>query len=698
MNKFVKYPVWIWTQANDMRNSNNVKNKNSKYLIRLFDILVSILILSLSYQVAALPVYPGAEGFGTATTAGSGRHLNPITTTLLHVTNLNPDGPGSFKEALETQGSRVVVFDVSGTIEVNAPIVIDDPYITIAGQTAPSPGVTIKGVTLVIKTHDVLVQHLRIRVGDNLMGYGPGNRDGIAIEYVSGGDDVFNVVIDHCSVSWALDGTIDLWRDGVHDITISHTLLSEALDHSLHPKGPHSTGLLIGQDVKDVTFNKSLLASNSERNPLIRENTSTEIVNNVIYNWDPYGYMAYGNSQGPANTANTNLIGNYFNVSAIKQNTTGFSKSVQVSHKLLVQDQIYVEGNIGPGRSLDTDGEWDLIKLGSEEDYRSLVPLVTQNILSPMSALATYDYVIQNVGARPAERSLDVVDQRVINDVINESGQTINCVGSQDIRYFSDMAQGTGGVDSIIIASNSNLDDTVAAYVGKIIEITSGTGIGQIRSITAFDTATNTATVASLWDSGIPDATSGYDILVDCSINAGGWPVIPENTHQLVSPINLHGDSNGDGYTNLENWLQDYSLLVTDPSSLPDLDGDGTPDLIDPDIDGDGLSNDDEALQGTDPVNPDTDGDGYRDGTEVSLSSDPLDINSTPIIVADGDVNLDGQINAADILLAQRQVLGLTSLVAEQIAHGDYRPSPNGDGQLGIADLLLITKTALSAP
>lgn len=96
--------------------------------------------------------------------------------------------------------------------------------------------------------------------------------------------------------------------------------------------------------------------------------------------------------------------------------------------------------------------------------------------------------------------------------------------------------------------------------------------------------------------------------------------------------------------------------------------------------------------------NPDTDGDGYRDGTESALGSDPLNAGSIPVIVADGDVNLDSQVNAADVLLAQRQILGLTSLSAEQIAHGDYRPVPNGDGQLNIADLLLIVKQALVSP
>ncbi len=94
----------------------------------------------------------------------------------------------------------------------------------------------------------------------------------------------------------------------------------------------------------------------------------------------------------------------------------------------------------------------------------------------------------------------------------------------------------------------------------------------------------------------------------------------------------------------------------------------------------------------------DTDGDGYLDGTEIDLGSNPLDINSIPTIIADGDINLDRQVNVADFLLAQRSILNLTILSAEQIAHGDYRPVPSGDGELTIADLLLIVKGVIAAP
>jgi len=139
----------------------------------------------------ALPVFPGAEGFGTNTVAGRGG-------TVYRVTNLNDSGSGSLRDCVNKSGPRVCIFEISGTIAINNDLSINNPYITIAGQTAPSPGITIRNFPIRPKTHDVLIQHIRVRTGDT-GGGDRKNRDAFGVE----GNNPYNIVMDHVSASWA---------------------------------------------------------------------------------------------------------------------------------------------------------------------------------------------------------------------------------------------------------------------------------------------------------------------------------------------------------------------------------------------------------------------------------------------------------------------------------------------------------------
>ncbi len=221
----------------------------------------------------SLAVFPGAEGFGTETPAGRGGRI-------LRVTSLADDGPGTLRAAIETPGSRVIVFETSGVISLSRDLKLTEPFVTVAGQTAPAPGITLVGAGIEITTHDVLIQHLRIRPGDKKDGSKPGNRDAISIV----GDDrrgreVFGVVIDHCSLSWSIDETLSALSAGVRDVTISNNLFSEALDDSIHPEGPHSKALLVGNDARRVSIIRNVFAHNEDRNPFMKGNTSTLIAN-----------------------------------------------------------------------------------------------------------------------------------------------------------------------------------------------------------------------------------------------------------------------------------------------------------------------------------------------------------------------------------------------------------------------------------
>src|SRR5262245_49760184 len=229
----------------------------------------------------ALPVIPGAAGYGMDTPAGRGGAVH-------RVTNLNASGAGSLKACIDATGPRTCIFDVSGVITLTADMAIRNGNLTIAGQTAPSPGIMIRGAAFKVHGSDVLIQHLRFRVGDDAGGPDPANRDALKIE---GATDriVQNVVIDHCSFSWSIDEIASVW--GPNDnITFSNNIFSEPLNDSIHPTDdgsalePHGYGVLLGSSASGgrVTLTGNLFAHIVERNPLSRSRELV-FVNNLVY-------------------------------------------------------------------------------------------------------------------------------------------------------------------------------------------------------------------------------------------------------------------------------------------------------------------------------------------------------------------------------------------------------------------------------
>src|SRR3569832_941484 len=196
--------------------------------------VAAVLALGAGASHAALPVIPGATGYGITTPAGRGG-------TVYKVTNLNASGTGSLKAcASDASGPRVCVFEVSGTIHITEDMMIRWGNLTIAGQTAPSPGIMIRGGAIRIQASDILIQRVRVRVGDDQVGPSFDNRDALKLE---GQDTKWgkNVVIDHCSFSWSTDEVASIW--GQHDnITFSNDIFSEGLNESFHPDDATGTG------------------------------------------------------------------------------------------------------------------------------------------------------------------------------------------------------------------------------------------------------------------------------------------------------------------------------------------------------------------------------------------------------------------------------------------------------------------------
>jgi hypothetical protein len=211
---------------------------------------------------------------------------------IIRVTTLAKDGPGSFKAAIEAKGPRIVVFDVGGVINMErTELKITEPYLTIAGQTAPSPITLIKtGIDLA--THDVIISHLRIMTGaDQQPHFSSWEPDAFSTVAAA------NVVIEHCSFLWAIDENmsasgprfggknVNEWRAATsHNIVFRENLAAEGLAFASHPKGEHSKGSLIHDNTTGISFYRNIWAHNVERAPLVKGGAQVAMVNNIIYN------------------------------------------------------------------------------------------------------------------------------------------------------------------------------------------------------------------------------------------------------------------------------------------------------------------------------------------------------------------------------------------------------------------------------
>ncbi|MCO6430280.1 MAG: hypothetical protein J5J00_05415 [Deltaproteobacteria bacterium] len=434
-----------------------------------------------SLQAQSLPVFPGAKGYGSDTVAGSGRHLSSPSTTVYRVTNLNDTGGGSLRACATASGPRVCIFETSGRIHLSTDIKIRQPYLTIAGQTAPSPGIMITGASIRVESHNVLIQHLEIRPGDG-SGSNPESRDGITVGINSSSTRAYKVFLDHLSISWGIDENTSTYHESTHDVTYSHCIISEALNNSIHPEGKHGAGMLLGDFTTNISVHRCLLAHNNDRNIRIKPGVNVEFVSNVVYNWGPSrsNVLNFSDNGDVGAPVMLNMLGNIY----LMGNDSVYQAPIYGTD-LVRETRVYAKDNIGPTRPTNSGSEW-LIASIPESPYRSLNSVVSPKVthLAPEEG---YEYVLSSAGSRPADRN--DVDRRVVNDVKNGTGRT-------------------------------------------------------------------------------PDCISG------CTRNVGGWPSRAAIRRSLTLPSNINGDSDGDGYTNLEEWLHQYAREVelggtSEPTNTP---------------------------------------------------------------------------------------------------------------------------------
>lgn len=370
--------------------------------------------------------FPGALGWAAATPGGRGGRI-------IRVTTLASEGPGSLREAIEADGPRIVVFEVGGVIDLQKKtLVLRNPFITIAGQTAPSPGITLIRGGMDIRGHDVIVQHIRIR---------PGSAGG---EWMSGWDEdsiatvgAWNVIVDHCSLTWGTDenlsasgprftgSTPEEWRRGTsHNITFSNNLIGESLAYSTHSKGEHSKGSLIHDNVTGLLIVGNLYAHNYERSPLFKGGVHGIIVNNLIYNPGPraihYNLAPEEWGDVPFEVGKMTVVGNVLRA--------GPSTPTDQLAFMMIGGagdvEYYGRDNIAVdqiGRPLPMFGRYTTAPARIVEVRR---PPVWWEGLTPIPAQDVQTSVLRNVGARPWDR--DQRDVLLIAEVAEGRGEIID--------------------------------------------------------------------------------------------------------------------------------------------------------------------------------------------------------------------------------------------------------------------------------
>lgn len=386
---------------------------------------VIIAMLGLGAGPALGQAFPGAVGWAAQTPGGRGGAI-------VRVTNLNAAGPGSFRAALERKGPRIVVFEVGGTIDLGrTTLTIEEPFLTIAGQTAPSPGITIVRGGIDIKTHDVIVRHLRVHTGVD----GQAPRSGWEADAMStvGARDV---IVDHCTMIWAVDENLSAsgprftgatpaeWRRGTsHNITFSYNLLAEGLAYASHPKGEHSKGSLIHDNADGILIYRNLYAHNHERNPLLKGGARAAVVNNFIY--DPgamaihYNLMALEWGAQPYQQGALSAVGNVLRGGPDTREDIAFL-AIGGAGDLLYhgRDNIAVDRM---GGKLPMFGRY---ATGGARIVEARAPPLWPQGLAVLPASEVETHVLAFAGARPWDR--DHQEIRITFDVAEGRGEIID--------------------------------------------------------------------------------------------------------------------------------------------------------------------------------------------------------------------------------------------------------------------------------
>lgn len=494
---------------------------------------IALCLFSMGSMAQNVDAFPGAEGAGRYTTGGRGGKV-------IHVTNLNDSGTGSLRAAIQTAGARIVVFDVSGTIELEKDLKIEKDDITIAGQTAPGDGICIKNYSFYVGADNVIVRFLRFRLGvDRPDATGHIDKD------ACWGRNQKNIIIDHCSMSWCTDECVSFYDN--ENFTLQWCLAAESLRGSLHPKGYHGYGGIWGGHT--ATFHHNLMAHHDSRNPRMCgsrfcNNQADELVdmrNCVFYNWGSTnsGYAGEGGRY--------NFVNNYYKSGAATKSSikdrifqAGADDGTNNQSKG-IYGTFYVNGNYVEGKGENYD--WDGIDIDSKNNSAMTKELIKSDTEYTVANVTTEtaDKAFESVlGYAGASLSRDAIDARIARETRNGqytyTGSVLKGLGiidnPEDVGGYPDYVStkapadtdGDGMPDAWETANGLNPKSDDSALYGLS---TSYTNIEVYINSLVADIMNCTATVSIDEKKGYTDNGSGDD--EKQTSNTWNFDVIPDS-------------------------------------------------------------------------------------------------------------------------------------------------------------------------
>ena len=395
--------------------------------------ILALFIGTIQAQDNKTLAFPTAEGYGKYTVGGRGGKV-------YEVTNLNDSGEGSLRAAVEAEGPRTVVFRVSGTIDLKRALSIKNPYITIAGQTAPGDGICIKRYPLNIGADEVIIRYIRVRLGNET-----GNdTDAISCRYRK------NIILDHVSASWSIDETMSVYH--CENVTIQWCMITESLFNSNHVKGSHGFGGIWGSN--NSSYHHNLIAHHSSRNVRWASGGgNNDYRNNVLYNWG-YNSSYGGEKQQVGNpkfsSFKINFVSNYYKPGPA-------TLAGEVSYRIVNPSyrgendygMWYVANNVVEGNEKVSADNWNggVQPKGGEKmlkKFRLDAPWNSMKI-NEQSPEEAYKTVLANAGCTLPKR--DVIDNRIVDEVRNGYA-TYEGASYKKLKKVKDASKKTGIIDS----------------------------------------------------------------------------------------------------------------------------------------------------------------------------------------------------------------------------------------------------------